>query len=343
MICVLFGAALLAASAAPRFTGASSCRECHAAAYELQRATAHARALSPIQGSVLAARLLQAGSIREGRIRYVYEQAEGGVRASVAIEGETATMLLEWAFGAGSQAYTAVGRFEQSWIEHRISYYSEARRFSLTPGHLGAATLSAQDALGIPQDERTLRRCFGCHATAVRAAADGVDLSQMEPGVRCERCHGPGSDHIEAARQGAIAKARQSVLNPGRFSAKNIVLICGECHRTPDPARLSPAPEMDDPLSVRFQPVGLMASRCFESSGKLSCLSCHDAHGPLRRDPEHYVAVCLGCHQRAGPAKQCRRGEGANCLPCHMPEAEPAPHLRFRDHRIRVAFAEAAR
>jgi hypothetical protein len=42
--------------------------------------------------------------------------------------------------------------------------------------------------------------------------------------------------------------------------------------------RLSSAPEIEDPINVRFQPIGLMASRCFKSSKGLSCGSCHDPH-----------------------------------------------------------------
>ena len=72
--------------------------------------------------------------------------------------------------------------------------------------------------------------------------------------------------------------------------------MCGECHRMPDPARPSLRPEEEDPLSVRFAPVGLMASACFRSSGRLSCVTCHDPHDNAKRDDSFYTARCLSCH-----------------------------------------------
>ena len=97
-------------------------------------------------------------------------------------------------------------------------------------------------------------------------------------------------------------------------------------------------PELEDPMSIRFQPVGLMASRCFIASRKLSCLTCHDAHENARRnDPAWYTARCLQCHQARSPTgSACKRTASENCLPCHMQRATPAPYLSFTDHRIRI-------
>jgi hypothetical protein len=323
--------ALLLLAAAPTFTGSKACAECHRDQYEKQAGTAHATALRPFQGSELAERLLRQGSVGDGAYRHVYV----GSRATTSAGGESASMQLEWTFGSGSQAYTAVGRApDGGWIEHRISFYTAApARFSLTPGHFGRTLASPADALGIPQDGGTIRRCFNCHATAV-----SPDLSQITAGVQCERCHGPGSDHVAAASAKDAGALRKTILNSGRFTARASVMVCGECHRTPPARGSSPTPELDDPLSVRFQPVGLMASRCFQASGKLSCLTCHDAHEPLRRDDAvFYTGRCLSCHTApAAAGTQCRRSSQHNCLPCHMEKTSPAPHLSFTDHRIRL-------
>ena len=322
---------VLAAQAAPTYTGAASCAECHPGQARRQSESNHAGALKPFLESPLASHL---APLTEAGFRHRYEKAE-----TVASRlDETARMTLEWTFGSGAQAYTAVGRAGKTWIEHRISYYTAAARLSLTPGHFGRNPVTAADALGIVQDTPTIARCFSCHAARTVRNAQDVDLSRMEPGVRCERCHGPGSDHIAAARARDARRVSTSILNSGRLPAQAGVMVCGECHRTPDLAHLLPAPELDDPLSIRFQPVGLMASRCFQASRKLSCTTCHDPHESLRRnDAAFYSAQCLNCHPAApGPGSECKRAARQNCLPCHMAQAAPAPLLRFTDHRIRV-------
>jgi len=272
-------------------------------------------------------------------VRFAYRAAPEGVVVEIGKGAEHFTALLEWTFGAGSKAYTPVGRIGDEYFEHRVSWYKESGRLGLTLGHSTAAPADARSAVGILESRQTMLRCFNCHATGVKKAATGPDLSRIRPGVTCERCHGAGADHAAAARsRRADAEVVRSILNPGRFSPKAVIEICGECHRLPQPGQDSLEPEVADPVTVRFQPVGLRASRCFISSGRLSCLTCHDPHDDARpRNSGFYDAKCVACHD--GPAARrtaCPRPARDDCVTCHMPIASPAPYLRFTDHRIRV-------
>jgi Cytochrome c554 and c-prime len=70
----------------------------------------------------------------------------------------------------------------------------------------------------ILESNHAITTCFACHATGVGTA---TDVSGMQPGVRCERCHGPGRQHVESAKSGApLQQVRAAVVNPGRFQAK---------------------------------------------------------------------------------------------------------------------------
>jgi Cytochrome c554 and c-prime len=311
-------------------TYAQSCSECHSAIDARQKDSRHAQALQPIPGSRLA-ELLTAAPVREGAgTRFDYRLKENQLIATVHSGDQEIILPLEWAFGSGVFAYTAVGRAGNAWFEHRISWYTAPARASLTPGH-PLTIASAQSALGLMQSANDIYRCFHCHATGVERTADGVDLTRIKPGIHCERCHGPGREHLRAPGTG-------NILNPGRLPARASVQICGECHRTPKPGDEQPMPELEDPMSIRFQPVGLMASRCFIASRKLSCLTCHDAHENARRnDSAWYTARCLACHEaRSSAGSACKRTARENCLPCHMQRSTPAPYLSFTDHRIRI-------
>src|SRR5205823_2739636 len=156
---------------------------------------------------------------------------------------------------------TAVGRTGDRYFEHRVSWYTKEDRAGLTIGH-AAEPPSGAAALGREQSAETIYRCFQCHATGVES---GPDLSVLRAGVECERCHGPGELH-------AKSPSAASIINPGRRAARGLVEACGECHRLPTAGAESSEPERASPESIRFAPIGLLASRCFQASGKLSCV-----------------------------------------------------------------------
>jgi len=331
LVLLLGGVGLLAADPAA-YTGPQACAECHPKQYEQQKSTHHAQALRRIGESGNAFPL--APMTERGGASFQYETEGNGLRLITRKGMDVYRTLLEWTFGAGSQAYTAVGRLDDGrYFEHRISYYTKPKRLSLTPGHSSSPSLDAESAAGIVQAPETIYRCFHCHAANVKP---GPDISAMVPGVTCERCHGAGSKHIAAAK--AKQDLKGTIFNAGRLSAKAIVPVCAECHRFPNVEYRSAMPEVEDPLSIRFAPVGLSASRCFQKSTTLSCISCHNPHeNPKPASDPSYTQVCASCHGTTAKTA-CKAKQTSNCVSCHMKASSPVPNLTFTDHRIRTYF-----
>jgi len=311
------------AQAGRAFIGARACAQCHPEQARKQRGSRHALALRPA-GRTGLAESMNARPVRErSGVSFEYADGENAVAVTITQGAAKVEAALEWAFGAGAQAITPVGRRNGRYFEHRLSWYREAGHAARTLGHPGTASETAERAVGIAQDAATITRCFQCHATAVQP---GPDLREMQPGVTCERCHGGGAAHVKSASPSEVTRL-------AGMGAKASVEFCAQCHRMDA--------ERSDPASVRFQPVGLMASRCFQQSGRLSCVTCHDPHADASHDAGFYTAKCLNCHETSGAgaatrARECRRAAGENCLPCHMKRETPFPFLTFTDHRIRV-------
>jgi tetratricopeptide (TPR) repeat protein len=270
--------------------------------------------------SPLASKLIGHTVQEKSGLRFEYSPSAKGIQVTVVRSGRSASAVLEWAFGAGVRGITPVGSIDGGYFEHRVSWYTEGDRTGLTMGHGAAAPADMQAALGQKQPADVIARCFDCHATDAKG--------DMRPGIECERCHGPGAAHAQAPTV-------RNIQNPGRLTSQGLVQFCGQCHRLP------PSP-VDPHETIRFAPIGLMASRCFRQSDHLSCLTCHDAHADVNQDASYYTGKCVGCHAKTTPAVNCRRAARDNCLPCHMPKANIAPYLTFTDHDIRVSHLLAS-
>ena len=54
---------------------------------------------------------------------------------------------------------------------------------------------------------------------------------RLPEGIDCQRCHGPGRNHVETARQGGTLQVvRGSIVNPARLSPERRMEVCLQCH-----------------------------------------------------------------------------------------------------------------
>lgn len=223
----------------------------------------------------------------------------------------------------------------------------------------------------------TMPRCVECHNTwagHVPGTANQFQPDTVVLGVTCERCHGPGREHVEFHQAHPGDRTARAVVRPGRLPRERLIEVCTQCHGNATRAR-GPAfsyrpgrpldayfrtsrtrhPEEDH---VANQIKYLRESRCFRESQTLTCVTCHDPHRPHSpTDPRGARGSCRQCH----PPGACRDGPNLpdpirdECVACHMPQRvwmnvhfhteddRYVPAIRRYQHRIavdRVARAE---
>jgi Cytochrome c554 and c-prime len=327
------------------YIGASACGACHAAQFQLQSKSGHARALYPAAEHPIAKSFPLSVSLkRPPAFNFSLERGENGFRMR-ASDGRTQMETpIDWAFGSGTHGVTFVSRLaENSYLEHSFSFFTNSGTLDLTPGHrslpVGTLMQAAGQHFRVQGSGFTIRNCFQCHSTGPVSAAPNGSMNLAEHGVRCEACHGPGRLHAEAARSGEPRRVRQTIRGLRKSAADDLNQLCGGCHRSPQEGL--GANDFTNPWNVRHQPPYLEQSNCFrKSAGALSCLTCHGPHESLRRnEANHYNRQCSTCHQgpRAKlPAKVCRADANPDCTGCHMPAVAADPNLRFRNHWIGI-------
>ncbi len=322
------------------YVSSASCQPCHAGIYATYMKTGMGRSFAPI-GSVMVvedwtAQFKHALSGRE----YSVHQREGRyfMRRTVPDPMEKE---IHYVMGSGNHARTYLTRKKNGKLaELPLSWYAEeGGHWGMSPGYDRA-------------DHSDFRRevtdsCLFCHNAYPSAANGGLGH-----GIDCQRCHGPGEDHV---------RRRGPILNPARLEPDRQAEVCLQCHlesasRTvPDSIRrfgrgpFSYRPgeplgeftlyfdaerqEARSPITVNHSAYGLRQSACFlRSGGKLHCTNCHDPHDARRgaEAAQQYAAVCRSCHPIVHPK---RTGE---CTACHMPKlrADDAVHVVITDHRI---------
>jgi predicted CXXCH cytochrome family protein len=213
--------------------------------------------------------------------------------------------------------------------------------------------------------------CDGCHSVSYDIHSRQV----AEWNVGCERCHGPGSEHV-------AHPSRANIVNPGLMDSVAASDTCIQCHSQGQP-RSSPIEGKYYDWPVGYN-VGLkladywkledctlgqttfyyfpdctahknrMQGNDFAQSVMyrhgITCSSCHDVHGTanyaqLRKPAEQ---ICLDCHGPSSPNGPHRAtleahthhkegSPGSQCVACHMPaiESEGVPETFVHAHTFR--------
>lgn len=151
--------------------------------------------------------------------------------------------------------------------------------------------------------------CGPCHTTGYsqeghQEGLNGIIGTWVFPGIHCEACHGPGSEHA-----GSGDKKKINLVSLHQSSA-----LCGQCHIRGKALQI---PAMKGFIRSQEQYNEYLAS---PHGGVLECLYCHDPHKPARFGIKK---SCGSCHTRQeqdykGSSMEKARVE---CIDCHMPRA----------------------
>ena len=232
-----------------------------------------------------------------------------------------------------------------------VTWYVQEGQWDLAPGFSGVE--GKRFNRPIPE------ACMTCH-NAMPGFVEGSEnrYDYVPLGIDCERCHGPGSIHVERKRAGHFVDVSReidyTIVNPAKLSPELQLNVCERCHTQGaavyrdgmGPADFRPGmrlEEVENVFMVRFpdstasftmasHPARLRASACFRASHEtgsayvpITCLTCHDPHVSIKTmDEAPYNQACRSCHtSERGPTctepEVVRVGGTGNCVACHMP------------------------
>jgi len=212
--------------------------------------------------------------------------------------------------------------------------------------------------------------CDGCHSVNYDIQTKAV----TEWNVGCEKCHGPGSAHVQLP-------SASNIVNPARLDSVHGNDVCIQCHSQGRP--------LTNPISGKYYdwPVGFHVGQDLKDMWQLedhkagettfthfadgtahknrmqgndfvtsvmythgvTCFSCHDVHGTennadLLRPANVLCLECHGPNSPNGPRSPTveqhthhKAGSSGNeCVACHMPKIEQTiADVNVRSHTFR--------
>jgi tetratricopeptide (TPR) repeat protein len=340
------------------YVGAARCAPCHRDEERAYASTRHNRTFH--HGADLLKLPLPDRPLADPddpKVTHSFDRQGDQIHAKTKARDRVFNTVVEYAFGTPERYITMIGRDDQHDVRAlRLSYYhnAEGSGWGRTFGFPDDVELVRGQAVVIRDG---VNRCLYCHVTQPRDFRDpppetGVGPEAADSAIGCERCHGPGANHITAM---TLDFPDRATVNAGSANAAAINTQCAQCHVVGSRAEI----EMDpaNPMYVRSSGATLTISRCYtESGGGMSCLTCHNPHRDAEKSATYYETKCLSCHsaQQTVPSGKIRDSQHAtappsgrrttcsvsptkDCLACHMPKVPvPVLHTLMTDHYIRV-------
>lgn len=328
-------------AAAAVYVGKQVCGECHQENYQAHAKHGHAGTFFDVSQTELPD-IFASQSIDGGESFGVYQYALGSNHSlNVQVQGadQDAVLPLQYALGSGHNAQTFLTLFlsedgSTRGLEHRISCYHGGTQLGLTVGHLKKSVDTPMEIYGDEIEPSTLQRCIYCHTTTAQVRSGAI--TNLVANVNCEKCHGPGSEHVRLARESPTPPPYS--VGQATWDSESELQLCGDCHRLPRSLSKKELREYPNTLT-RFQPVGMLMSNCYlKSNRQLRCTTCHDPHGSVHQlDEVQKIEACRDCHGESNPGHvPCPVNNQSGCIECHMPAIDQSQGIKFHDHWIRV-------
>jgi predicted CXXCH cytochrome family protein len=372
LVAMVFAARAWAA-AGPSYVGAQSCRPCHAAEFAIWSGSRHSKMVQP------ATTLSVRGNFSLTRVTLRGE--------SYLLRSENGTFYITESYLTGRpQEHRIDYTLGNRRIQHYLTTLADGRVIVLPPSwdiqrHGWFHNLDIADPEFEPgvQVQVWNKQCYSCHVSQEEKhfTADTLEYrtTWLNFGTNCERCHGPGSDHVAHYRVARRSPGPQrDIVLQTRLDAERNTMVCAQCHSFRDiyvsgytagsdyydyflPVMPYALPHDDDPAywadgrTRRFSndALGLWQSPCF-LKGRVTCVDCHaQPHATeIERNPQlrpDANALCTRCHESIGHKLEVHthhaaRSTGSSCVECHMPRTVFSIKTEIRDHSMSIPAPE---
>ena len=328
------------------YAGSATCVKCHANLYNSYLHTAHFVATVPANLKTVHGSFTKNANVFKfsPTQKIVMEHSDSGLYQTYYLNGKVVESKRFDVVLGGVKGESYLHWEGNALNQLPVSYYAKQNQWLMSPGYIPGS---------IYFNRPIAARCMECHASYIGDVPDAspqlrsseqFDKTSLIYGIDCEKCHGPGAQHVEFQTSNPTIKTAKYISSYSSLPRSRRLDMCGVCHsgnksvmlrptfrfkpgdtlanyKLPDIVRAADTSHLD----VHGNQIQLLSSsKCFIYS-KMDCATCHNTHQNQRGNSMLFTQKCLNCH-RINQHNYCKMANTlsdkvlkANCIQCHMP------------------------
>lgn len=322
-----------------QYVGIQTCRLCHQKIYDTFIQTGMGQSFAPATKKKSIATYSEHTVIYDKYQDFYYHPFWQGEQLKIMefrLKGKDTifkrTENVDFIIGSGQHTNSHIRNANGYLYQMPMTFFSQKKKWDFPPGFENGFNTHFNRKIGL--------ECMSCH-NALPNFVEGSEnkFNAVPEGINCERCHGPGSIHVQQRSTGERIDTSKyidySIVNPGKLSIERQFDVCQRCHLQGNAVLkkgksffdFRPGMVLSDYISV-FLPKyenaddefimashadRLKQSQCFIKSFKssdvaslrpyknaLTCVTCHNPHVSIKTtNIDRFNNACKKCHTTA--------------------------------------------
>jgi tetratricopeptide (TPR) repeat protein len=217
-----------------RYVGMNTCKGCHLNIYETFIHTGMGRSFDTANTAKTSASFGSNSTIYDKYRNLWYHSYFSGGKMYISeyrLEGRDTTYKrteqVDYIVGSGQHTNSHIYSVNGYLFQMPMTFYTQKGKWDLPPGF--------EDGHNSRFDRKIGLECMSCHNTLPGFVKGSENqFTEIPDGITCERCHGPGSIHVQQKMAGDIIDTSKfidySIVNPGKLQPDLQFDVCQRCH-----------------------------------------------------------------------------------------------------------------
>ncbi len=217
-----------------QYVGMSQCRLCHESIYNTYLETGMGKSFDIASKKKSAARFDEHALVYDKYKDFYYHpywEGDSLKFMEFRLEGKDTVhkriQTINYIVGSGQHTNSHIFNVNNFLNQAPLTFYTQKGHWDLPPGFENGNNSRFNRLIGL--------ECMTCHNAYPKFELGSENkFTEIKNGIDCERCHGPGSEHVKQKSAGIVVDTAKeidySIVNPSKLPINLQLDVCQRCH-----------------------------------------------------------------------------------------------------------------